>query len=551
MMDLDKFKANANAHLAVARFLFLLTGIVALGIFAINSDYSSELAVEAIGTGMIFFAGAICFNALWYFFIDHFKNRLHSRSLDALGFSQVVLDLAIVTALLYLIGDPGIYGAFLFFIPIIEAVVLFNFWLPFATALIASAALAWLRFSAETGIWDIADPDFVIGISPDNLTVVTGHVAVYLLAAVFLSYNYQSVRPLKIWRNKKEQSELNPTGGQSPAEKLARQAEEKVATAERALASKDLELKLAKQQLEKLEQSKSKFISVTTHQLRTPLSAIKWTFNMMLSGQIGAINEEQRTFLEKAYESTQHIISIVNNLLNLDHSNLDDSELNISKMDIDKLIENTIGEFSNQLESKDIELVIKKPRRDLPVIEADPGQIKIVVENLLDNAIKYTPKGGQVTLQIKDDRINTARESLEVIVSDSGIGIPEEEQKKIFQKFFRATNAVAGVPDGSGIGLFITKGIIDRHQGTIWFESVAGKGASFHFILPLRHQVKAKQAIPSNQVATPAPAPAVKQTETKPGPVKVDDQAGENPPSAETEVKAIGHLPVPPAARKI
>ncbi len=488
MVELNRFRLSSNVHFVVARLLFLFAGIIITGFFITNSDRLALGTNEPTGSLMIFFVVMICLNVLIYLVVDYIKKKPGPVRIILLSYFQILFDLVAVSLLIYHLGEPGLFGAFFFLLPIMEAVVLFDFWPAFLAALVAGLTLQGLQFYQLTGslyFWEI---DLLNQIPSEKIMLVVSYGVVYLLAALLFSYNYELVKPLKIIQANKQLVVDNKVQVQN---KLNKQKEvEKETALNRVLQSKELELKLAKLQLDKLEQAKSKFISVTTHQLRTPLSAIKWTFNMMIGEQIGPINEEQREFLEKGYESTQRIIGIVNNLLNLDHVNTKDGDLNISDIKVDALVEVIVSEFENQLESKDIQMVIKKPRREIRTVQADSNQIRMVIENLIDNAIKYTPKGGQVTLQIKDDRMNSALDSMEIMVSDTGIGIPEEEQKKIFHKFFRATNAVAGMPDGSGIGLYIAKDIIDRHNGTIWFDSVKDKGTTFHLTLPFRHPEK-------------------------------------------------------------
>lgn len=275
-------------------------------------------------------------------------------------------------------------------------------------------------------------------------------------------------------------------------EKVNQELEEK----NRELYSKELGLTLANKRLQSLEDAKSKFISVTTHQLRTPLAAIKWTFDMAAKGQLGPVTDEQKKYLLQGLLSAERVISIVNDLLKVDSMNTERSDYHFRPTDLVKLISNVIFEFTNQAALKKINFIFLRPQNTLPNVEIDDDKIRMVIENLVDNAIKYTPEGGKVTIKISDERVNSAEGALEVIVTDSGIGIPSSEANKVFQKFFRASNAIKNEPDGSGLGLFIARDIIEKHHGAIWFENHSGSslstsssGTSFSFSLPL-HQKK-------------------------------------------------------------
>lgn len=251
------------------------------------------------------------------------------------------------------------------------------------------------------------------------------------------------------------------------------------------LFDKDFELTLANKRLQNLEQAKSKFVSVTTHQLRTPLSAIKWTFHMLLGGSLGSVTVDQRNFLQKGYDSTQRIITIINDLLNVDYIEADKSDYNFLAVNPVELIEGIMFEFINVAASKKIKLSFIKPSNRLPSVAADPVKISMALENLIDNALKYTPAAGRVTISLSDARINSVRPSLEVVVADTGIGVPAAEKDKLFHRFFRGSNAIRLEPDGSGLGLFITRDIIEKHGGEIWFESKVGEGTNVHFTLPV------------------------------------------------------------------
>ena len=268
-------------------------------------------------------------------------------------------------------------------------------------------------------------------------------------------------------------------------EKINRELENK----NRELYAKELELVMANKRLQSLEAAKSKFISVTTHQLRTPLAAIKWTFDMAVKGQLGGVNEEFKKFMEKGFQSTERVISIVNDLLKIDTIETGKLDFVFKPTNIVDLINNVIGEFCNQVKTRQLEIIFEKPANRVPFVEIDENKIRMVLENLIDNAIKYNLPNGKIFIKISDARLNSAESSLQISITDSGIGIPDGEEDKMFQKFFRASNAIKQEPDGSGLGLYITREIIEKHHGAIWFERGKDGGTSFTFTLPL-HQKK-------------------------------------------------------------
>lgn len=307
-----------------------------------------------------------------------------------------------------------------------------------------------------------------------------------LIVAVLLGFGLGNLWTK--WREKRKIKQGLDPHQQIISDDLERmkQINKELANKTRALEAKEIELTLTNRRLQKLEEAKSKFVAVTTHQLRTPLSAIKWTFNMIITGQLGPLTPDQKTFLDKGYQSTERMIKIVNDLLNLDQIEAERKDYNFIPVKLEELIESVTFEFENQAESKKIDLSVQKPGKPLPAVEADPLKLRLVFENLIDNAIKYNHFRGKVTIIISDDNLNTTKNSVEIVISDTGIGIPPAERDKIFGKFFRAGNAVAVEPDGSGLGLYLSRDIIEKHNGTITFQS-KDEGTDFHISLPL-HQ---------------------------------------------------------------
>jgi len=234
-----------------------------------------------------------------------------------------------------------------------------------------------------------------------------------------------------------------------------------------------------------IERLKTEFVSIAAHQLRTPLSAIKWTIRMLLDGDVGEITQEQRELLEKTYASNERMIHLINDLLNVTRIEEGRFLYNLRKEDIIKLIEKVIAPLKDVAKRKKIKMKFRKPSGKVPMIKIDAEKISLCVQNLVDNAIRYTYPGGEVDISVK--YLKNKQEIL-FSVKDTGIGIPKEQQGRVFSRFFRAENAIREETEGTGLGLFITKNIIEAHGGKIWFESEEGKGTTFYFTLPLKKE---------------------------------------------------------------
>jgi signal transduction histidine kinase len=227
-----------------------------------------------------------------------------------------------------------------------------------------------------------------------------------------------------------------------------------------------------------IDKMKSEFISIAAHQLRTPLSAIKWAIKMILDGDVGKLNEEQAKLLFKGYESNERIIILVNDMLNVSRIEEGRFGYNFKKEDFVKAVELQIDALDSIIKQKNIKLEFTAPKK-LPLVYMDGGKMALVIQNLLENAVKYTPEYGKIFVKIE-----AGGNFLKVKVKDNGVGIPEKDQAKLFSKFFRAENAVRLQTEGSGLGLFIVKNIIKKHGGEISFESEEGKGTEFVFTIP-------------------------------------------------------------------
>jgi len=229
-----------------------------------------------------------------------------------------------------------------------------------------------------------------------------------------------------------------------------------------------------------VERIKTEFVSLSAHQLRTPLSAIKWTLRMLLDGDAGELNKEQRDFLEKTYKSNERMISLINDLLNV--TRIEEGRYIYQPLfrDFVGIAHSVVDLYRGEIEKKNIKFEFKEPEQKLPRILADEEKIKLAVENLLNNAIGYTFPGGSIIISI-----DLLENEIEFKIEDTGTGIPKDEQSRVFTKFFRGINAVRMETEGSGLGLFVTKNIIEAHGGRIWFKSEEGRGSTFYFTLPL------------------------------------------------------------------
>lgn len=231
-----------------------------------------------------------------------------------------------------------------------------------------------------------------------------------------------------------------------------------------------------------IEKMKSEFVSVASHQLRTPLSAIKWFLEMLINGDAGELNTEQLEYLSQAYESNERMVDLVNSLLNI--SRIESGRLSVEPelTDIIKLSESAFSEAEIIANEKSQKITFIKPTEKIKKVKTDPKLFRQVLQNLLSNAIKYTPEKGKITLKISMKN----EDELLFEVSDNGLGIPEDQQDKMFQKFFRADNVLKNEVEGTGLGLYVVKSIIETLGGKIRFKSAENRGATFWCTLPIK-----------------------------------------------------------------
>ena len=246
---------------------------------------------------------------------------------------------------------------------------------------------------------------------------------------------------------------------------------------------KDIQIKSLEEKIEKLAKLnsiKADMVSISTHQIRTSLSAIKWIMKMFMDGDLGKLNAEQENLIKKAYEDNDRAIAIISELLLANKTeDIVEKKYNFEKVDIIELIDDSIFDFRGEAYVKEIEIIFLKPDREIGEVSADKEKLRIVFQNLLENAIKYSNTHGKIFIALKNKG-----DFLEVSIKDSGVGISEEGKDRIFEKFFRDTEAQKKEAVGSGIGLFTSKKIVEGHNGKIWFESNKDEGTTFFFTIP-------------------------------------------------------------------
>lgn len=269
-------------------------------------------------------------------------------------------------------------------------------------------------------------------------------------------------------------------------EELVKRLQELLAQQEmsgKLLIRRDLELTRANEKLRNLDEQKSEFVSIVAHQLRTPLSGIKWTLGMLLSSELGPLNNDQRTFLMKTYESNERMIRLVEDMLGADRVDSGKLHYNYTPTQILDIFDSVLFELLPQATARHITIQFIDRDERIPLVQIDPEKIRAVLQNLLDNAIKYGKEDGKVEIKVSHEG-----GFIKVMIKDDGIGIPESQQKSIFNRFFRASNALKVQTDGTGLGLFIVRGIIEKHGGSIWFESKENHGTTIYFTIKIINQ---------------------------------------------------------------
>ena len=252
----------------------------------------------------------------------------------------------------------------------------------------------------------------------------------------------------------------------------------------------NVDLHEANLHLKALDKAKSEFLSIASHQLRTPVSALKGYLSMMIEGDFGPLPDKISKLIADLFDSASRLARTINIFLNVSRIEAGRLKLERKPMQVSDLIDGVVTELASSAKNKGLELVYQATKEPLPLVYADPDKLREVILNLVDNAIKYTPTGSiKIHVEVKGD-------NLEFSSQDTGVGIDPVEAQSLFRKFVRGDGAAQINTGGSGLGLFIAQKIIHEHEGKIWVESLGkGKGSTFKFSVPLANKEQISKVI--------------------------------------------------------
>lgn len=240
------------------------------------------------------------------------------------------------------------------------------------------------------------------------------------------------------------------------------------------------ELRTSNEQLQRLDEAKDEFVSMASHQLRTPLTSVKGYISMVLEGDVGKITAMQRQLLGEAFTSSERMVHLINDFLNVSRLQTGKFMLESKPIDLSKVVSQEVDSLQTTANARGLKLQYRAPSV-FPILYIDEGKIRQVIMNFIDNAIYYSSEETAIKIELVVEEADVVFK-----VKDTGIGVPKREQAHLFTKFFRATNARKQRPDGTGVGLFLAKKVIVAHGGSIVFESTEGEGSTFGFRLPIK-----------------------------------------------------------------
>jgi signal transduction histidine kinase len=252
------------------------------------------------------------------------------------------------------------------------------------------------------------------------------------------------------------------------------------ASLQQKIANATKELRSSNAVLRHLDEIKDEFISMASHQLRTPLTSVKGYISMVVEGDAGKITPSQKQLLDQAFMSSENMVHLINDFLNVSRIQSGKFVIDKTPVDLSVLVDEEMNGLRPNAVARGMKLVYKKPNK-FPLVEIDEGKFRQVVMNFADNAIYYSHENSSIIVSL-----DVEGNEIVFTVKDTGIGVPKAEQDKLFAKFYRAANAKIQRPDGTGVGIYLAKKVIDAHGGTIIFDSTEGKGSTFGFRLPIQ-----------------------------------------------------------------
>lgn len=243
------------------------------------------------------------------------------------------------------------------------------------------------------------------------------------------------------------------------------------------------ELEQSNQQLRRLDEAKDEFVAMTSHQLRTPLTSVKGYISLLLEGDAGKLTDEQQQLLNEAFYASQTMVNIVNDFLSVSRLQTGRFVIDREILDIEDLIQAEVNNLQKTAANYDLRLKFKSEPKIPTKLNVDSNKIRQAVGNMIDNAIYYSLPGGAITVSLAQ-----VDGQLRVAVSDQGVGVPEAERDKLFTKFYRASTGKRRRPDGTGIGLYLVKEIVEAHNGRVFYKPLK-QGSEFGFTLPINKQL--------------------------------------------------------------
>jgi signal transduction histidine kinase len=251
------------------------------------------------------------------------------------------------------------------------------------------------------------------------------------------------------------------------------------ASLQQKIANATKELRSSNAVLRRLDEIKDEFISMASHQLRTPLTSVKGYISMVIEGDAGKITPSQKQLLDQAFMSSENMVHLINDFLNVSRIQSGKFVIDKTSVDLSVLVDEEMNGLRPNATARGMKLVYKKPN-NFPTVQIDEGKFRQVIMNFADNAIYYSHENSSIIVSL-------GIEGNDVVftVKDTGIGVPKAEKDKLFAKFYRAANAKIQRPDGTGVGIYLAKKVVDAHGGSIIFDSVEGKGSTFGFRLSL------------------------------------------------------------------